>query len=128
MRLSIMMAICIKEHIMNIWSSMHEKKLSNNEAELKKALLMKKACNTPNLQWFERLKDCLGSCIDKNSELNIFLLSNCFIWLYLSSFRVAFYFSFLLCRLLSVISIALSIWRMNKDIPSCGEVPNQILQ
>ena len=41
---STMMVICIKQHLNNIWSSIHEK-LSNTEAQLKKkTLLIKKAC------------------------------------------------------------------------------------
>ena len=39
--LSIMMFICIKEHLSNICSLIHEK-LSNTEAELKKVLRLKK--------------------------------------------------------------------------------------
>ena len=35
MCLSIMMATCIKQHLSNIWSSIHEK-VNNTEAELKK--------------------------------------------------------------------------------------------
>ena len=41
--LIMMMVICIKQHLRNIWSSIHEK-LSKTEAELKKALLIKKVC------------------------------------------------------------------------------------
>ena len=37
------MFICIKQQLSNIWGSVHEK-LSNTEAELKKALLIKKTC------------------------------------------------------------------------------------
>ena len=39
--LSMMMLICIKQHLSNIWSSIHEK-LSNTEAELKKSVAYKK--------------------------------------------------------------------------------------
>ena len=39
--LSMMMLICIKQHLSNIWSSVHEK-LSNTEAELKKNVAYKK--------------------------------------------------------------------------------------
>ena len=44
------MFICIKQQLSNIWGSVHEK-LSNTEAELKKALLIKKTCimTTQNL-------------------------------------------------------------------------------
>ena len=35
--LSMMVLICIKQHLSNIWSSIHEK-LSNTEAELKKSV------------------------------------------------------------------------------------------
>ena len=42
MCLSIMMSVCIKQHLSNILSSIHEK-LSSTEAELKKELLMKKS-------------------------------------------------------------------------------------
>ena len=45
--LSIMMAICIKQHLSNIWSLIHEK-ISNTEAELKKTIAYKKACNLLN--------------------------------------------------------------------------------
>ena len=39
------MVIYIKQHVSNIWSSIHEKVKSNTEAELKKkALLIKKVC------------------------------------------------------------------------------------
>ena len=38
-----MMLLCIKEHLSSIWSSIHEKKLSNTEIKLKKkAFLIKK--------------------------------------------------------------------------------------
>ena len=40
---SMMMLICIKQHLSNIWSSIH-KKLSNTETELKKSVAYKKAC------------------------------------------------------------------------------------
>ena len=39
------MIVCIKQHLNNIWSSIHEK-LSNTKAELKKKLLIKNACTT----------------------------------------------------------------------------------
>ena len=39
--LSMMILICIKEHLSNIWSSIHEK-VSNAEAELKKSVADKK--------------------------------------------------------------------------------------
>ena len=39
--LTMMMLICIKQHLSNIWSSFHEK-LSNTEAELKKSVAYKK--------------------------------------------------------------------------------------
>ena len=39
--ISIMIVICIKQHLSNILSSIHEK-LSNTEGELKKVLLIKK--------------------------------------------------------------------------------------
>ena len=44
--LIMMMVICIKQHLRNIWSSIHEK-LSKTEAELKKALLIKKCVDQP---------------------------------------------------------------------------------
>ena len=37
------MIICIKQHLSNIWSSIHEN-LSNTEAELKKSVAYKKKC------------------------------------------------------------------------------------
>ena len=40
--LTMMMLICIKQHLSNIWSSIEEK-LRNTEAELKKSLLIKKS-------------------------------------------------------------------------------------
>ena len=42
MCLSIMMATCIKQHLSNIWSSIHEK-VNNTEAELKKSVTYKKS-------------------------------------------------------------------------------------
>ena len=36
------MDVCIKQHLSNIWSSVHEK-LSNTEAELKKSVAYKKS-------------------------------------------------------------------------------------
>ena len=39
--LSMMMLICIKQHVSNFWGSIH-KKLSNSEAKMKKTLLIKK--------------------------------------------------------------------------------------
>ena len=41
--LNMMMLICIKQHISNIWSSIHEK-LNNTEAGLKKGIAYKKKC------------------------------------------------------------------------------------
>ena len=41
--LSMMMLICIKQHLSNIWSSIHEK-LGNTETELNKIKILKKAC------------------------------------------------------------------------------------
>ena len=41
-RLSMMMLICIKQHLSNSWSSIHEKQ-SNTEAELKKCVAYKKS-------------------------------------------------------------------------------------
>ena len=41
--LTMMMLLCVKQHLSNIWSSFLQKKISNTEAELKKALLIKKA-------------------------------------------------------------------------------------
>ena len=41
--LIMMMVICIKQHLRNIWSSTHEK-LSKTEAELKKSVAYKKVC------------------------------------------------------------------------------------
>ena len=38
MCLNIMMAICIKQHVSNIWSAIHEKVLSNTETELRKSV------------------------------------------------------------------------------------------
>ena len=38
------MLICIKQHLSNIWSSIH-KKVSNTEVELKKGVAYKNACN-----------------------------------------------------------------------------------
>ena len=37
-------SLCNKQHLSNIWGSIYSK-LSNTEAELKKALLIKKACD-----------------------------------------------------------------------------------
>ena len=42
MCLSIMIATCIKQHLSNIWSSIHEK-VDNTEAELKKSVTYKKS-------------------------------------------------------------------------------------
>ena len=42
--LSVMMLLCIKQHLSNIRSSVH-KKLSNTEAEIKTGVAYKKACN-----------------------------------------------------------------------------------
>ena len=42
MSLRIMIVICIKQHLSNTWSSVHEK-LSNTEAELKKSVAYKKS-------------------------------------------------------------------------------------
>ena len=43
MCLNMMMVMCCKQYLSNIWSWIHEKvKLSNTEAELKNVLLMKK--------------------------------------------------------------------------------------
>ena len=45
MFLIMMMVICIKQHLSDIWSSIHDKtKLSNTEAELKKSVAHKKVC------------------------------------------------------------------------------------
>ena len=38
-------SLCNKQHLSNIWGSIYSK-LSNNEAELKKALLIKKVCKS----------------------------------------------------------------------------------
>ena len=46
-----MMVICIKQHLSNIWSLIHEK-LSNTEADLKKALLIKKVCTSSFAKFF----------------------------------------------------------------------------
>ena len=43
MCLSIMMVICIKQHLSNIWGSIHEKVKSNTEAEFKKSVAYKKS-------------------------------------------------------------------------------------
>ena len=55
--LSIMMGICIKQDLGNIWSSIHEK-LSNTEVELKKSVTYKKAyiCLKINLNCFTHCK------------------------------------------------------------------------
>ena len=55
MYLSVMMVMCNKKHLSNIWSWTHEE-LNNTEAELKKkALLIKKACIISDIKcfWFK---------------------------------------------------------------------------
>ena len=42
--LSTMMVKCIKQHLSNIWSSVHEKVKSNTEAKFKTIVTYKKAC------------------------------------------------------------------------------------
>ena len=44
------MLICIKQHLSNIWSSIHEK-LRTTEAELKKSVAYEKACILPHARW-----------------------------------------------------------------------------
>ena len=44
MCLSIMMVICIKPHLTNIWSSIHKKSYATLRLSWKKAMLIKKAC------------------------------------------------------------------------------------
>ena len=57
MCLSIIMVICIKQHLSNIWSSIR-KKVKHTEAELKKALLIKKSVYYITGQLDEFIKKC----------------------------------------------------------------------
>ena len=51
MRHSMIMLTYIKQHPSNIWSWIPIKKISETEAELKKVLLIKKACNRFSIQY-----------------------------------------------------------------------------
>ena len=52
MCLSTTMAICIKQHLSNTWSSIHEKgKQYYGWAEKKKSVAYKKACGKVTFQW-----------------------------------------------------------------------------
>ena len=54
------MVICIKQHLNNIWSWIHEfmKKFSNTEAALKKGVIYKKVCNSQKpLVFFRSIVD-----------------------------------------------------------------------
>ena len=69
MWLSIMM---VKQHLSNIWSSIHER-LSNTEAELrkKKALLIKKACLlfvAPSCKWLSLLHNFIQQSLNLGSQ------------------------------------------------------------
>ena len=81
-----MMHISIKQHLSNIWRSIHEK-LSNVEAELKKKLLIKKVSISlvplmiPPSSWYESVFNLFfvlswnSSCFCVNGEKNEFFSS-----------------------------------------------------
>ena len=66
--LSIMMIICIKQHLSNIWSWIHEIVKKHWGWVEKKALLIKKACITLNMSILSKRNLC-GTNFSEFSEL-----------------------------------------------------------